>query len=122
MCSLIDEEQQKDKKLLEKLQKGHYGITSFLGGEKTIDLVTWKEKIVIPSRFENQAARWHHTYLSHPGINGTESTIQQHLCWPNMRAKIREHCDKCPTCQLNKKTTKKYGISPEKEAEADPWE
>ena len=39
-----------------------------------------------------------------------------------MRAKIREHCDKCPTCQLNKKTTKKYGILPEKEVEADPWE
>ena len=120
--SLIDKEQQKDKKLLAKLKLGHYGITSFLGGDKTVNLVTWKEKIVIPSSLENRVAKWYHTYLLHPGINRTESTIQQHLYWPNMRAKIREHCDKCPTCQLNKKSTKKYGLLPEKEAESDPWE
>ena len=103
-------------------RKGHCGTTTFLGGDKSIELVTWKGKIMIPSGLENWAARWHHTHLSHPGINRTESTIQQVLCWLDMRAKIREHCDKCPTCQLNKKMTKKYGILPEKEAEADPWE
>ena len=47
--SLIDKEQQKDKKLLTKLKQGHYKITSFLGGDQFIDLATWKEKIVIPS-------------------------------------------------------------------------
>ena len=105
--SLIDKEQQKDKKLLAKLKLGHYGITSFLGGDKTVNLVTWKEKIVIPSSPEDWVARWHHAYLLHPGINRTEAAIWQCLHWLNMTAKIRRHCETCPTCQVNKKTTKK---------------
>ena len=50
---LTDEEQQKDKTLLEWLKHGHHGTTIFLGGEKSIELITWKDKIVIPSALED---------------------------------------------------------------------
>ena len=39
-----------------------------------------------------------------------------------MRQHIRHICEVCPSCQKNKKTYKKHGFLPAKEAEADPWE
>jgi len=46
--SIIDTVHQKDKEILQKLEKGEYKITKFFGGEKSIDLITQNEKIVVP--------------------------------------------------------------------------
>jgi hypothetical protein len=39
-----------------------------------------------------------------------------------MRESVKDICSKCRTCQKTKRTYMKYGLLPEKEAEADPWE
>ena len=34
---------------------------------------------------------WYHTYLLHPGMDCTYSTIIQHYYWPQLRDDIRTH-------------------------------
>ena len=35
---------------------------------------------------------------------------------------VHQVCSKCHTCQLTKKSSKKYGHLPEKKAQSDPWD
>ena len=65
---------------------------------------------------------WYHTMLCHAGETRTEQTIRQQFWWPDLRANVHDCCTKCDTCQRTKRTSKKYGHLPIKEAEADPWE
>jgi len=39
-----------------------------------------------------------------------------------MRDQIRQHIKTCPTCQINKRKSIKYGHLPPKEAESEPWD
>jgi hypothetical protein len=39
-----------------------------------------------------------------------------------MRDTVTDICSKCHSCQKNKKSTKKYGHLPPKEAQANPWD
>jgi transposase InsO family protein len=66
--------------------------------------------------------QWYHTQLCHPGEKRTEETIRQHFTWKNLREHVKEVCQKCHTCQIAKRSRKKYGLLPEKEAEAEPWD
>lgn len=79
-------------------------------------------KIYIPKTLQKRIVQWYHEQLCHPGENRTELTIRQHFTWTNMKETIDEVCGKCRVCQLCKKDTKKYGLLPEKEAEANPWQ
>ena len=49
-------------------------------------------------------------------------TIRQHFTWKNLDKTVLDVCTKCPTCQTTKRSTRKYGHLPPKEAEAKPWE
>ena len=51
-----------------------------------------------------------------------ELTLGQHYTWKGMRKTIKSICSKCDACQRNKRTHKKYGKLPEKQAEFIPWE
>jgi len=142
----IAHEQQTDKSLLKRLSKSYgapsevniaseeliqalsqastasYHTKSFRGGGTNHTLICHKDKIVIPSSLQNRVVEWYHTYLLHPGVNRTEETIRQHLWWPNMRDDIKRHIGTCDICQKYKKHNQKYGLLPEKEAEAEPWD
>ena len=103
--------------------KSRYSIQPFTGGGKTRELICYNGKIVVPKKLQARVIQWYHDYLGHPGINRTEETIGQHLWWPKMRNQITNSVTVCSTCQLNKrKTSKKFGHLPEKEAEAIPWD
>ena len=39
-----------------------------------------------------------------------------------MRQQVLDTVKKCPTCQMCKRSTKKYGLLPEKYPEINPWE
>jgi hypothetical protein len=60
--------------------------------------------------------------LCHLGINRTEETIGQHLWWPYIREDIRDFVQRCPTCQKNKRSQRKFGHLPPKKAEVVPWD
>ncbi len=117
----IAQSQDNDLKRKAKKYPNKYVITSFLGGGKARDLLTYKNKIIIPKSLTKRTVNWYHHFLAHPGINRTEETIRQHLWWPGMKEDIHKAVRTCPICQRNKKYQKKYGKIPEKEAEVVPW-
>ena len=122
----IAKAQHADTTLLRKLDQPHASLhrKTFCGGGKSYDLICHNDQIVIPRGLRARVIEWYHQYLLHPGVNRTEETIRQHLWWSKMRNDIVTYVTKCPTCQQNKKhyNQKQYGLLPEKEAEANPWD
>ena len=102
--------QLKDKAIKKILHMDNtlYQMQDFHGGGKTISLVCFKGKIVVPSRLQKHVISWYHTLLCHPGINRTEESISQHLWWPKMRSHITNYVKACPTCQRNKRSMDYY--------------
>jgi RNase H-like domain found in reverse transcriptase/Reverse transcriptase (RNA-dependent DNA polymerase)/Integrase zinc binding domain len=120
---LIEYEQSKDKDLMAKIRTSPaYSLRSFRGGGKIRKLIVKNSKIVVPTKLQKRLVQWYHYTLCHPGETRTEATISQHFTWNKMREHIRKECSTCHTCQLTKRTKKKYGHLPEKEAESYPWE
>ena len=77
--NLIDEHQQVDSSVLKCLQNGVYFTSTFhCGGNsdriKSIDLVTYNGKIVIPQTLQMRLLKWYHAQLLHPGKERTEET------------------------------------------------
>ena len=121
--NLIQYEQGKDKDLITKVRNStSYSLHSFRGGGKERKLIVKDGKIVVPTKLQKRLVQWYHHILCHPGETRTEATIAQHFTWSKMREHIRKECSTCHTCQLTKKTKKKYGHLPAKEAESLPWE
>jgi hypothetical protein len=122
--SMLDKAQRLNKTLMKALHldKSLYHLHSFHGEGKTKELISYKEKIVVPKKLQRHIVDWYHTVYCHPGINRTEETIGQHLWWPKMRRHITEYVQPCPICQKNKRKIKKYGLLPPKEAESEPWD
>ena len=67
--NLIDRYQREDPFLIEKLKCAEFTKDSFRGGRNTIDLITHKDKIVIPQKLQKYVVKWYHTYLLHPGLD-----------------------------------------------------
>ena len=107
--SVIDKYQQKDPKLLNKLNKGIYTTKTFRGGGKVRQLICRDDKIVIPEILRTRVLSWYHEYLLHPGINRTEETIGQHLYWPDLRKDVNAYIKTCDRCQRFKKQKKGTG-------------
>jgi transposase InsO family protein len=119
----IRSKQQTDKKLLKLLRSDkNYQVKVFRGGEKKISIICRKDKIVIPTVLQKRVVEWYHTQLCHPGETRTEANLRQHFWWPNLREDVAKHCKTCKPCQIAKRTDKKYGHLPMKEAEAVPWQ
>ena len=76
--STILREQQKDKDLLAKLKANtnpRLQLTTYRGGGKIHSLITFDDKIVIPSSLQQRVVQWYHTQLCHPGEKRMEETI-----------------------------------------------
>jgi len=114
--------QKLDDEILAKAQKGLYSVHNFRGGGESIPLLVEKAKIVVPKVLHERVVEWYHINLCHPGRTRTELTIRQHFTWSNLRDTVENVCRKCQICQRTKRTTKKWGLLPPKEAEANPWE
>ena len=121
--SLIQRAQQADADLQQKVQYDNkYSTRKYHGGGKVRELIVKDSKIVIPKVLQQRIIDWYHTHLLHPGDNRTEQTIRQHFTWKGMRQQVLDTVKKCPTCQMCKRSTKKYGLLPEKDPEINPWE
>jgi hypothetical protein len=84
--SILDKAHKLDKALMKalNLDKSLYHLHSFHGEGKTKELISYKEKMMVPKKLQRHIVDWYHTVLCHPGINRTEETIGQHLWWPKM--------------------------------------
>ena len=59
-----------------KYKDGTYHTGYFLGGSNIdLNLITCKDKIVIPKILQNYVLHWYHAYLLHPGMDRTEAMI-----------------------------------------------
>ena len=117
---LIKKEQLKDNRLQKSLQKHpELHSTKCVEGES---LITFQDKIVVPSTLQGRILAWYHEYLAHPGMTRLEATLRATLIWPDMRKDVERFVRTCRKCQFNKKQRKKYGLLPLKKAEkSEPW-
>ena len=69
--NIIDRYQREDPFIKENNNSEEYQKGSFCGGWNNIKLVTYKNKIVIPQKFQIYAVKWYHTNLHHPGLDQT---------------------------------------------------
>ena len=85
--------------------------------------ITFQGKILVPKRLQGRIVAWYHEYLLHPGGTRLYKTINQTLTWKSLKAECERYSKTCKTCQEFKKTMKKWGKLPAKEAEpAVPWQ
>ena len=93
----------KNPYLTENLKCITYKQCSFHGGRNTTNnIITCSDKIVIPSKLQNYAVIWYYTYLFHPGMGLTVTTIHQCFYQSGLRKSIRKEILNYGTCQLTK--------------------
>ena len=118
-------EQAKDTKLQERLnnprEKHLYSTKSYRFSDKSFDLITRDDKIVIPKSMELEVTEWYHEHLLHPGEKRLELTLRQHYTFIGLGPMTQKVCKACMTCRSLKANHKKYGKLPPKEPEIIPW-
>jgi hypothetical protein len=121
----LEHEQKKDKKLQTRLHKPDqttYTKKTFRHSDKSYELVTRNDRIVIPKSLERKATEWYHTYLLHPGETRLELTLKQHFTFIGLKPMTQRVCKACNVCRSLKANHKKYGkLPPKKEPETIPW-
>ena len=103
-----------------KIKHAEYKKGYFRVGRSTIDLITYKDEIVIPQKTKKYVVKWHHTYLLHPELDRTEEIIFQHLYLPGIKYAVYREVTFCDTCQCTKRSIIKYGELTAKLAEETP--
>ena len=76
---LIDFCQREDPFLQAKLICVNYQNGYFRGGRNTIEVVTYRDKIVIPQQLQRYLVKLYQNYLLHPVLDRMEAVIHQHL-------------------------------------------
>ena len=116
-------EQRKDKSLQKQLKAkpDEYKLKTYRYSDKSYELVTKEDKIVLPKSLQRSGTEWYHLNLCHPGQTRMELTMGQHYTWTGMRNTILRVCNACAICQTSKKRSKKYGKLPPKAPETIPW-
>jgi Integrase zinc binding domain len=118
--------QGKDKKIQASLKtkagKEKFVIKTFQHSDKTYELVTKDDKIVIPNSLQRKATKWYHTHLLHPGETRLELTLRQHFTFIGLKPMCIKVCKACQICRTLKKNNKNYAeIPPKKEPKLIPW-
>ena len=119
----IAREQQEDQQLQQLLtdKPELYKLSDFCHANKTIQLITKHDKIVMPESLKLKATEWHHSHLLHPGETRMELTLGQHFTWSGIRNTTRRVCKACRVCKETKHGPKRCGIMPPKDPEVIPW-
>ena len=72
-----------------------------------------RKKICVLQILRDDLIDWFNNNLHHPGEDGTQITIEQHIEWPRMSKMIDAAGKACNQCQRNKITgSKNYGNVP----------
>ena len=89
--NLIEQYQHTEPILINKYKDGtcHNG---YVCGVSNIDLnlITCKDKIVIPPIIQKYVLHWYHRYLLCPRTDIMEATIHQNLYWPGNRNSVQK--------------------------------
>ena len=118
---VIQKEQQDDPQIkqLKEKHSEQFGTREL----EDAQLVTFRDRIFLPTALRARVIAWYHEYLSHPGKTRMEATLKQTLYWPKMADDIHEYVKKCKKCQMCKGPQKEYGHLPPKEhGKIVPWQ
>ena len=66
--NIINRYQREDLVLSEKLNSAEYKKGSFRGGQNTIKIGTYKDKIFISQKLQKYVVKWYHNYLLCTGL------------------------------------------------------
>ena len=100
---MIDKYQLKDKELVAKLKSANYHTKYFHGGGIVTHLICRSDKTVIPKILRKCVVNWYKTYIIHPRMDCTDTSISQPYYWPNLREDIRTNIKVCMNFYKNKK-------------------
>ena len=116
----IQNSQSKDRSLRKRLKDNpkHYQRKNI----ENVQVITYKDRILVPKELRNRTLTWYHHYLCHPGRDRMYKTMAATLYWDNMETDVSKFIKTCSTCQRFKKSKKKYGKLPPKEVTMTPWE
>jgi len=120
----IEHEQGRDNKLQQLFNKTGqttYVKQTYHHASKSYELITKKDKIVLPKSLQKKATEWYHLHLLHPGETRLELTMRQHFEFIGLRPLAQRTCKACVVCRSLKSSNKKYGLIPPKEPECIPW-
>jgi hypothetical protein len=78
-------------------------------------------KVRIPTSLCQQAVKWYHHYLQHPGHSRLEEMMRSVMYWKGMHTTIWRYVKSCRSCQVNKRHSQKYGHLPPKLVMTTPW-
>ena len=100
-------------------QESRYKVSTIDG----IEIVTYEDKIYVPTKLRNRTIEWYHHFLCHPGADRLHNTINRVAYWKGMAKQITLFCMKCEICQRHKKRKRKYGkLPPKNVGELIPWQ
>ena len=86
------------------------------------DVITYKDKIYVPSHLCIHIMEWYHNYLCHPGITLLTETLRRVFYWPGLDKEVKQHVKLCPTCCLTKRRVKRYDKFTYKNSQLlNPW-
>ncbi len=111
--TLVKEEQLKDDKIQDALQKhatnDRFGTMEF--GKTSVHTIDGK--IIKPTSLQKCIIEWYHNKLCHPGITQTINSISQIFYWKGMRSQVKEYVKTFDKCQRHKIVGKpNYGTLP----------
>jgi Integrase zinc binding domain len=105
--------QGKDKKIQASLKtkagKEKLVIKTFRHSDKSYELMTKDDKIVIPNSLQRKATEWYHMHLLHPGEARLELTLKQHFTFVGLKPMCVKVWKACQICRMLKKNSKNYG-------------
>ena len=97
-------------------------MKTYKWSDKSYDLITRDDKIVIPASLERPAVEWYHEHLLHPGASRLELTLRQHYTFIGLKTRVEQVSKACMTCKSLKKSHLKYRKVPVKtNPEWIPW-
>ena len=99
----IAHEQTRDDKLQAAIKARatakFYAKQKYKHSDRSYELITRDNKIVLPSNLQTLATEWYHTHLLHPGEKRLEMTMHQHFTFIGLRPMVRRVCTGCNTCK-----------------------
>jgi transposase InsO family protein len=118
----IAESQQQDQALLPLAEQDDFELQEFHGVEMICKRHQDQWKIVLPEDLIEPTIDWYHIVLGHCGITRLETTLLNHLWFPNMRDRITRHVNECEHCKRYKFIGQGQGHVPPRNDVSIPWE
>ena len=87
-----------------------------------VQLVFYRNKIIIPATLVKPIINWYYANLNHPGFTQIFETINAHFTCKHLQKFVNQHVSQCIICNQQKTSTKKYGHLPPTNAIYAPWE